>query len=517
MCCRFPMQFGLLISSPAWPGLMAMEVPFGRSMGSVDAALGVAIAPSTVRLVVVEGDDAEGEIVAEDEFVLARREDSLPVGATEQVISAILGTREGAAESGYQLLSTGVTWTEPDDAVVIRDALAAHKVENVMLVSAFLAAAALAQNVGSAFGYGRIALLYVEPDTAALAVVDMADGSIFDVHRQALTGADTVGELTALVSKADVLAGKPAGLFVVGTGVDIVAIKPQLEAATSLPVSVPQQPERALARGAALASANAPLFCSSTAALAYAKDPDTGLIDPYRVAAGYFDVAETGDASRDWALAYSAVADDEVDAYTVAAGQNGFDSDAVPADKSRQRKLVLLVGGAAAVFVTGIGALALALAIVIRPMADVRPDPAHGVVSPPNAVPPPAHLPAPTPNAPPPSPPAPAREAPAQQPAPPVAPPQTRAPAAPATKPAPEPAAPQPQPDAPEPQPDAPEPQPAVPAPVPSAPPPVATQPPPNYNPQPPPIYNPQPPPIYGPPAPGPFWRPRLWRPWWQW
>ena len=73
----------------------------------------------------------------------------------------------------------------------------------------------------------------------------------------------------------------PGGVFVVGSGVDIASIKPALESATSLSVSAPEEPQTALARGAALASANAPLFASSTAALAYAQDPGTGMVDPY--------------------------------------------------------------------------------------------------------------------------------------------------------------------------------------------------------------------------------------------
>ena len=40
------------------------------------------------------------------------------------------------------LASTGVTWTDPRDAAALRDALATRKVENVMLVSSFMAAAA---------------------------------------------------------------------------------------------------------------------------------------------------------------------------------------------------------------------------------------------------------------------------------------------------------------------------------------------------------------------------------------
>src|ERR1700756_4733058 len=179
------------------------------------------MAPTAVRMGLVEGENGDGATVDEDNFDLAADEDTAPVTAANQVISAILGTREGAAEGGYQLRSTGVTWTDPIEAAALRDALAAHKVENVMLVSSFLAAAALAQVVGSSVGYAQTGLLFVEPDTATLAVVNSSDGSITDVHRQELTpGADSVAELTTLLSSADSLDSRPDGLFLVGSGVD---------------------------------------------------------------------------------------------------------------------------------------------------------------------------------------------------------------------------------------------------------------------------------------------------------
>ena len=220
------------------------------------------MAPTAVRMVLVEGENGDGATVDEDNFDVAAGEDTAPASAADQVISAILGTREGAAEGGYQLTSTGVTWTDPIEAAALRDALAAHKVENVMLVSSFLAAAALTQAVGNATNYSHTALLFIEPDTATLAVVDTADGSIVDVERRALPDDDdaAVAELTTLVSGAEALDTRPGGVFVVGSGMDVPLIKPTLEAATALPVSVPEEPETALARGAALASANAPLF-----------------------------------------------------------------------------------------------------------------------------------------------------------------------------------------------------------------------------------------------------------------
>src|SRR6516162_5327529 len=274
------------------------------------------MAPTAVRVVLVEGGNGDGATVEEDNFEVPAEDDVATVTAADQVVSAILGTREGAAEGGYQLASTGVTFTDPIDAAALRDALAAHKVENVMLVSAFLAAAALAQTVGNQTNYARTALLYIEPDTATLAVVDSADGSIIDIHREALPDDDeaAVTQLAALVSGAETLAAHPDAVFVVGSGVDVPMIKPTLEAATTLPLTAAEEPDAALARGAALASANAPLRASSTSALAYTQDPGTGAIDPFAVAPGYFE--SLADAGAD-ALAYSAVPDFIDDAFTV--------------------------------------------------------------------------------------------------------------------------------------------------------------------------------------------------------
>jgi hypothetical protein len=428
----------------------------------VDTVLGVSMAPTAVRMVLVEGENADGVTVDEEGFAV-NTADAPTVSAADQVVSAILGTQEGAAESGYQLRSTGVTWTDPIEAAALRDALAARKVENVMLVSSFLAAAALAQVVGNSVGYAQTGLLFVEPDTATLAVVNTADGSITDVHRQPLTaGGNPIAELSAMASGAEALETRPDGLFVVGSGVDIAPIKAQLEAATSLTVNAPEEPETALARGAALASANAPLFSSSTAALAYAQDPGTGAIDPYAIAPGYFDVAVDG-ASGEQALAYSAVTDEDADAYTALAGEEPFPTGtytgittAVPQDGGR-RPLVLVVSAVAAIFVVAAAALVVALAISMRPTAAVRPEPGHQAVAPAKpapaapAAPAPAGAPAPAPAAPAPAAPAPAPEAPAPEPA----------------APAPAPAAPAPEPAAPAPAPVPAAPAPVAPAPVP--------------------------------------------------
>src|ERR1700756_3533873 len=293
------------------------------------------MAPTKVRMVLVEGESADGASVDQDNFAV---DDASPRTAPSQVVSAILGTREGAEEGGYQLLSAGVTWTDHVEAAMLRDALISHKIENVMLVSAFMAAAALTQAVGDATSYARTALLFVEPYTATLAVVNTADGSVTEVRRRVLADDEdqAVAELAELVSGAEDLQARPQAVVVVGSGVDIPLIKPALEAATSLELSVPDEPEMALARGAALASANAPLFASSTAAVAYAQDPGTGEVDPLALTGTYPELLPGYQGQPD--VAYSAVPDDDSDAHAV-----------IGEDESAQRrKSFLLVGTALA-------------------------------------------------------------------------------------------------------------------------------------------------------------------------
>src|ERR1700744_3250258 len=385
--------------------------------GVVDTVLGVSMAPTTVRMVLVEGENADGVTVDEENFGVADGEDPATFSAPNQVVAAILGTREGADEAGYQLLSTGVTWTDQCEAAELRDALTARKVENVMLVSAFLAAAALAQSMGSATGYARAALLYVEPDTATLAVVDTTDGSITDVKRELLPDDDdqAVATLVSLVSAAEDLDEQPDGVLVVGSGVDIPLIRPALEEATSLPLSVPEQPETALARGAALASANAPLFASSTAAQAYALHPGTGSVSPHAYAPGYLAVAEAvpaADPGAD-ALAYSAVADDSAAVYTQM-GPDAFvgadehedfttgmypDFGSLEEHEHVSRRPFFTAMSVLIVFVAGVMPLVISLAFSTRPTAGPRPSLSHNVVAPARLAPLPAPAPAPAPAA----------------------------------------------------------------------------------------------------------------------
>ena len=80
----------------------------------METVLGVSMAPAAVRMVLVEGENADGATVEQDNFELADDDDgSGPLSGPEQVIAAIMGTREGAAEAGDQAVGAGMNGEEP--------------------------------------------------------------------------------------------------------------------------------------------------------------------------------------------------------------------------------------------------------------------------------------------------------------------------------------------------------------------------------------------------------------------
>jgi hypothetical protein len=327
----------------------------------MDVALGVSMTPTTVRMVLVEGEKADGATVDYDVFDITGSDGAANSSAPEQVIAAILGTREGADAGGHRLVSTGVTWSDHAEAAELREALAAGHIDDVMLISELHAAGALAQAAGRAVGYDKTALLVIEHNTATASVVETADGSIVKVDSRSLHSADAMDVLTDLVRNLAEHSSQPDGVFLLGSGVDIASLKERLEDQLTIPLSAPEDPELALARGAALAAADAPQFDALTVGLAYSHDPDgTTAGEAYpadELVTEGTEVAAVASASR-------------------------------PAD----RKPFMLVGSSlTGVFVVGVVALVISLAVSIRPTVDSRPSPGKVAVPPSvQAAPPPA-------------------------------------------------------------------------------------------------------------------------------
>ena len=404
----------------------------------MDIVLGVSMTPTTVRMVLVEGENADGAIVDHDVFDITAIEGSATSSAADQVIAAVLGTKESAEAGGHHLKSIGVTWSDHGEAAELRDALAARGIDDVMLVSELHAAGALAQAVGRAVGYDTTALFFIDRDTATLSVVQTDDGSVVKVLSRTLHSEDAMAVLTEMAAAVDGQDSPPQGMFVVGSGVDVSSVKAHLEHLVSIPVNAPDEPELALARGAALASAAAPALEASTVGLAYSQDPDG-------TTAG---------------SAYAGLAGAATQLAPVSGPEQLMEADLV-ADletPDEGRKPFLLVGSAlTSIFVVGVVALVISLAVSIRPTADQRPSPGQSAIVPSIQAPAPPPVQEAQPVVPPPAPPPPAETikapVPVVQEAPQAPPPprtvyveQPAAPAPQAPAPAPAPAAPPPHP-----------------------------------------------------------------------
>src|SRR6476659_6264724 len=238
----------------------------------MEIALGISMTPATVRMVLVEGDKADGLLVECDQFPTRAGAKAVAASASEQVSAAILATQRSANRQGHNLSIRGIAVSAECDAEDLRESLAARGLGDVVMVSEPQAAAALAHTVARAVGYTKTALLFVQERAATLSVVDNAEHSVVEEVSRSLQSADVNYVLKEMF--AGFMTQGAQGLFVVDSSGRLPIIKPCLEAATSLPTIFPEYSEWALARGAALAAAAAPRFEPSTTGLAYAQVPD---------------------------------------------------------------------------------------------------------------------------------------------------------------------------------------------------------------------------------------------------
>lgn len=334
----------------------------------MDIVLGVSMTPTTVRMALVEGEKADGVTVDHDVFDINAVEGSATSSAADQVVAAVLGTQESAAAGGHHLKSVGVAWSDHATAAALRDTLTARGIEDVMLVSEGHAAASLAQAVGRALGYTSTALFFIDRDTATLSVVQTDDGSVTKVLTRSLHSTDAMAVLTEMAAAVEAQDSPPQGMFVVGSGVDVSEVKAHLGRLLSLPISAPEEPELALARGAALASAHVPAFEASTVGLAYSQDPDDGTTAGSAYAA--FGAAATQMAPVDSPVAAPPMVFAQPEAVPT------------PADDENGKPFLLVGSALSSIFVVGVVALVISLAVNIRPTADQRPSPAEAAIVP---------------------------------------------------------------------------------------------------------------------------------------
>ncbi len=220
----------------------------------MDAVLGLSVTPSAVGLVLVEGQNADGATMDRDAFEVGVRGRSSAVQTSEQAAAAVLRSEEIAATRGHRLHSIGVTWSDDanTEASLLLKSLTDSGFDNVVPVRMPEATEALARGIAEVIGYGTTAVCVLEPETVIALIVHLRDGAVqTSVNRRIVTEEDLVRWLSSVFARAD---WQPEALVMVGSGGDD-DLMPIVEAALSVPVFAPAEAQLALARGAALASA----------------------------------------------------------------------------------------------------------------------------------------------------------------------------------------------------------------------------------------------------------------------
>ncbi|MCX2929579.1 hypothetical protein ORI20_04790 [Mycobacterium sp. CVI_P3] len=219
----------------------------------MDTVLGLSMTPTTVGLVLVEGDGADGATKGHDAFEV-RRGGFTPVTTSEFVAEAL--SRTQAIVGGQRLQSIGVTWSDDAsiEASLLLDSLADCGFDNVIPVRLPEATEAFAHGIGQVIGSDVTAVCVVEPDTVVALVVDAHDGAVQTMISHDLeTDQGLIGWLADNLARSD---WQPDGLVLLGSGDGPESIARRLEEILDIPVFAPAEAELALARGAALASVN---------------------------------------------------------------------------------------------------------------------------------------------------------------------------------------------------------------------------------------------------------------------
>jgi hypothetical protein len=214
--------------------------------------------PTAVGLVLVEGHGADGEIMDQDAFDVPTRRGATAISTSEYVAGAMSRTR--AMAHGRRPHAIGVTWSDESEleASLLLTSLTDAGFDNIVAVRCPEAGEALARGIGRAVGYRQTAVCLLEPESVVVSMVDTDDEA---VHSVSYHEEDASRGLIGWLSGAfDVSNWHPECLIIVGPDAGLTALAKQLELALGIPVFAPPEAELALARGAALASAQGPEF-----------------------------------------------------------------------------------------------------------------------------------------------------------------------------------------------------------------------------------------------------------------
>jgi hypothetical protein len=226
----------------------------------LDTVLGLSLTSTSVGWVLVEGRDADGTILDHDDFEVGTGGGVRTVTNSEQTTAAVLDAQAAAAGYGHRLHVIGVTWSDETaaEAALLQESLTNAGFDNVVPIRLHQACDMLARAIAPVVGYDQAAVCVLDGDSTIVVMVDTCDDEPQTAVKH-LTGGPgrLVQWLTTLFDRSS---WQPGGIVVVGPDEDLEALSWRLEKAVPVPVITQSGTQLALARGAALASAESTEF-----------------------------------------------------------------------------------------------------------------------------------------------------------------------------------------------------------------------------------------------------------------
>jgi hypothetical protein len=226
----------------------------------LDTVLGLSLTSTSVGWVLVEGRDADGTTLDHDDFDVPPANGVQAVHTSEQASAAVQDAQDAAAGCDQRLHVVGVSWSDEAaaEAALLLESLTDAGFDNVVPIRLHDACEMLARAIAPVVGYDQAAVCVLDGESTIVVMVDNDGGEPQTAIKQLSGGPDhLVHWLTALFDRSS---WQPSGIVIVGAELELDTLSARLEAAVPVPVITQPGAELALARGAALASAQSTEF-----------------------------------------------------------------------------------------------------------------------------------------------------------------------------------------------------------------------------------------------------------------
>lgn len=226
----------------------------------MDTVLGLSLTSTSVGWVLVDGRDADGTTLDHDDFNVPPANGVQAVHTSEQASAAVQDAQAAAAGYDQRLHVVGVTWSDEAaaESALLLESLTDAGFDNVVPIRFHEACEMLARAIAPVVGYDQAAVCVLDGESTIVVMVDN-DGDEPQTAIKQLPGGPghLVRWLTTLFNRSS---WQPNGIVIVGAEPELGTLSTHLEATVPVPVITQPGADLALARGAALASAQSTEF-----------------------------------------------------------------------------------------------------------------------------------------------------------------------------------------------------------------------------------------------------------------